>query len=528
MGLAGKLTRREFLWATGAIEACALQSVTRDYGDVPNRPNIIVFLTDQQRSDTLGCYGNKLVKTPNLDQLAASGTRFTNAYCTTPLCSPARASILTGVHPHRHGVVDLWGKIPSFRGPVPGWPYPTSKELPWTGEVFDRAGYETAYVGKWHCLTGSDRRGFREVLARYGDFDIDTPEQNEYTADVLKKGYRLRDLRGHGEDYIAEGFGYGTSIFKAADHVSTFIFDHACEFVRRPHTRPFCLFVSTLSPHNPYAPPEPYNHVYKPEDVTLPPNVDVHARQRRPISLRSHPEERAWSETASKDELRKAWAHYLGSVTHLDDLMGGFLRELEKANLKENTLILFTSDHGDSMGSHRVENKAAFMYDTVVRVPLIVSFPKSIKAQALTTPVSQVGILPTLLNFAGIRDTVVRDGVSWVPALCGNANLPLTPVFCEYNRFYGEHFPVRAIITPQYKYVHYFGPEGELFDRTEDPYEMFNLIYSPAHFEPLANLRRQLFGYMARSKDPYFSLLSSAEKQLVDTGHVQAARRNMR
>jgi uncharacterized sulfatase len=132
----------------------------------------------------------------------------------------------------------------------------------------------------------------------------------------------------------------------------------------------------------------------------------------------------------------------------------------------------------------------------------------------VSTPVSLVSLLPTLLDLAGIRDPVPRDGPSWKPALTGRGTISSAPVFCEYNRFFGEHFPVRCIITDRYKYVHYFGPEGELFDLKEDPYEIINLLHAPDYFAILANLRRTLFRNMLESKDRFAALLTPEDRKL--------------
>ncbi|MEO7651300.1 MAG: sulfatase-like hydrolase/transferase, partial [Bryobacteraceae bacterium] len=192
--------RRELL--LGAASEVQAQSI--------RRPNVVIFLTDQQRFDSLGCYGHPLSRTPHLDRLAASGARFDSTYCATPLCSPARASIFSGVYPHRHGITDLWGKIPSAIGPVPGWPNPSRAELPWMGELFTKAGYHTAYCGKWHCLTGAARPGFAETLSRYGDpDDIETDDQDDFAAFARAKGYRFA---GHAHSKgTRAGFDWGTS-----------------------------------------------------------------------------------------------------------------------------------------------------------------------------------------------------------------------------------------------------------------------------------------------------------------------------
>jgi len=221
-----------------------------------------------------------------------------------------------------------------------------------------------------------------------------------------------------------------------------------------------------------------------------------------------------WIQHASEQELRARYAHYYGMVTHLDQLVGDLMSTLERQSLRERTLFLYTSDHGDAMGSHRVEDKGAFMYDTVTRVPLIISYPAAVRPQVISEPVSLVDVLPTLLDLAGIRDPVRRDGRSWAPVLTQGGALASGPVFCEYNRFYGEDFPVRAIITSRHKYVHYFGPDGELFDRLQDPHEITNRLHDPGYSQTRADLQSQLFKHLRRSDDPFFTLLSDEQKAM--------------
>jgi len=511
-----RVTSDRQLSRRSALAAPAVLLAGQRLNAAQQKPNVVVFISDQQRQDTLGCYGNPLVRTPNLDRLAERGARFDNAFCTTPLCSPARASIFTGVYPHRHGIVDLWGKIPSALGPVPGWKTPSREQLPWMGELFSQAGYHTAYCGKWHCLTGARRPGFAETLSRYGDpDDVEEPGQDDFAAAAARKGYRFS---GHAHSaYSSKGPRYGVSIFALEDHPDTYLVEKACEFLRRKHDRPFLLVVSVNSPHSPYAPPKPYDTMYDPRSIRLPENTRVFANPRRPIPLRGHPGGWKSAQQSSREELQGAWACYLGMVSHIDNLIGRMMAAIETTGRAGNTVFLYTTDHGDTMGSHRLQDKGPFMYDTVARIPLLISWPGRVRSTWVSTPVSQADVLPTLLDFAGIRDPARRDGRSLAPALAGDATLEDRPIFCEYNRFYGEHFPVRAIVTRRHKYVHYFGPEGELFDRQEDPEEIHNLLFDPGYRQTLSSLQKQLFAHLLRSGDPYAALLTGEERRLAAT-----------
>ena len=468
------------------------------------RPNIVVILTDQQRADTLGCYGNRVARTPHLDALAHSGVRFDRAYCATPLCTPSRASILSGAYPHRHGLVDLWSEIPDERyGPIPGWRQPPPEELPWMGEYFRDAGYETAYVGKWHCLSGGDRRGFEDYLVRIGAYDTDDDGQNDWLQHVLAQGYAMPGGKLVGHDHRAKDLNYGVSVYREPDFPASYIFRKAADFLRREHERPFILFVSENSPHPPFAPPAPYDRLVDPDDIVLPDNVRNYASPKRFIELRGHPRSFRSYREASEAQLRSAWAHYLGMVSHVDDLVGELLQALDDGGVRDDTLIVFSSDHGEMLGSHRVQDKGAFMYEEVMRVPLLVNWPGEVAPAVYDAPVSQVSLLPTLLEIAGIPTRAPFDMPSLATSFLGREPPAERPVYGEYNRFFGQEYPVRMVVDGSWKYVHYFGPEAELFDLAADPGERENLAGSPAHQGELLRMRQLLESWMAASGDRY-------------------------
>ena len=470
------------------------------------KPNIVVILTDQQRADTLGCYGNSLVRTPHLDSLANNGVRFDRAYCATPLCTPARVSIQCGAYPHRHGIVDLWGEIPNEQtGPVPGWNHPFIDEMPWLGHYFRDEGYETAYVGKWHCMTGGERRGFEDYVVRIGDYDTDigADEQNDWLQHALSQGYAMSKGKRNGGDYKREDLNYGVSLYEEPDFPASYAFRKAIEFIRQEHEQPFILFLSETSPHPPFAPPAPYDEMYSADDIVLPENIRHYASPKRFIELRGHPATFRQYREASEEQFRAAWAHYLGMVTHLDDLVGGLVQSLEETSLRDNTMLVFSSDHGEMLGSHRVQDKGAFMFDKVMRVPLLVNGPGKSAPGVYDTPVSQVSLLPTLLEIAEIPMRSAMDMPSLAESFVSEQSPPDEPVYGEYNRFYGSLYPVRMVVDGPWKYVHYFGPEDELFNLDSDPHEMENLINSEAHQADLGRMRGLLADWMERSDDVF-------------------------
>ena len=467
-------------------------------------PNIVLFLTDQQRPDTLGCYGNPVVQTPHLDQLAESGVRFERAYCPSPLCTPSRASIWSGVLPHRHGLVDLWSDPTNERfGPIPGWPAPSADELPWMGEYFRDAGYETAYVGKWHCLSGGSRRGFEDFITRIGAYDSDDDAQNDWLQHSLAQGYPPPGGKQNGADWQPKGPNYGVSRYREPDHPSSYAYRHAIKFLRQPHDRPFILVISENSPHTPFAPPAPYDTRYRAADIALPTNIHDYASPKRMIEHRGHPRSFRLHREASEEQLQEMWAHYLGMVTHLDDLVGEVLTALDETGLREETAIIFTSDHGEMIGSHRIQDKGAFMFEEVMCVPLIVNWSAQIAPAVYDTPVTLLSLLPTLLDIAQISPRARLDGSSLHASFLAQAAPPDEPIYAEYNQFFGELYPVRMIRHGRWKYVHYFGPEPELFDLQEDPGEMHNLVHSPEHQQVMQQLRDQLGTWMVANNDPF-------------------------
>lgn len=438
--------------------------------------------------------------------LADSGVRFDRAYCATPLCTPARVSVQTGAYPHRHGIVDLWSAIPNENtGPVPGWNHPSPEEMPWLGHYFRDAGYETAYIGKWHCMTGADRRGFEDCVVRIGDYDTDdgAEEQNDWLQYALSKGYKMSSGKRNGADYKRKGLNYGVSLYTETDFPASYAFRKAIEFIQADHEHPFILFLSETSPHQPFAPPSPYDEMYDPDDILLPENVQHYASSRRFIELRGHPETLRLYREATQRQLQAAWSHYLGMVTHIDNLVGDLVESLEQAKVRDNTMLVFSSDHGEMLGSHRLQDKGAFMYEEVMKVPLLVNWPKEASSAVYDKPVSQVSLLPTLLEIAGISPHSDMDMPSLATSFLGQQAPPDEPVYGEYNRFYGQLYPVRMVTDGSWKYVHYFGPEAELYNLDSDPGEVENLINWATHQDELKRMRSLLADWMQQSHDVF-------------------------
>lgn len=425
-------------------------------GPAERRPNVVVVLTDQQTADAMGCVGNADLHTPAVDSLAANGTLFRNAYCTQPLCSPSRASLVTGEMPHRNGVTNnVMTLDEGLRG----------REL---GTLFDAAGYDTAYAGKWHLpeydLTGD--HGFRRVY-------------------------------GFGDDTVAA---------------------NCVEFLGEERDQPFLLVASFDNPHNicEWARDEPLpwgdvDEVPTRDCPSLPSNFPVPPYEPELLRLVQdlHPR---WHPTRGWDEYR--WRQYRNAYYRLcervDAEIGKVLTALRDQGLEDDTVVVFSSDHGDGVGAHRWNQKWA-LYEESVRVPMIVSWRGVTRAGAIDDEhlVSNgLDLLPTVLDYAGIRPPVELPGLSLRlladgAAVTGWRDEVVARTEWDHEALAGS--TGRMLRTARYKYVAYsWGRYREqLFDLREDPGEMVNLAVAARYDDVLAEHRRRLTDWCRKEGDDF-------------------------
>lgn len=428
------------------------------------RPNVLVILTDDMRWDAMGCAGHPVLKTPHLDRMAAEGARFANAFVTTSLCSPSRASLLGGLYAHRHKVLNNFTDYPDG--------------LPTYPRRLQEAGYETAYIGKWHMGEGDDRRrpGFDHWMSHKGQghyFD------NEFNID----GER-REIKGY---------------------YTTVVTDHAVEWLRRPRAKPFLLVLGQKAPHGGPIEPEPkYAHALDDAPVAKPTNAGSYrAAEGKPEWLeQSYP---TWhgggGPLYNYRDYGKFARAYLSTILSVDDSVGRLRDALEQAGQLDNTLIVFTSDNGFALGEHgRVDKRT--MYEESIRVPLLLRYPKLVpRPLVVREMVLGIDLAPSLLDICGAAPLKDVDGVSWKPLLSGDARGWRTAWFYQYN--YEKEFPytpnVRGIRTDSWKYIHYprgdGGPDrhkAELYNIADDPLETRNLADDPAAADKLVELRAEL------------------------------------
>ncbi|MFA5688635.1 MAG: sulfatase [Kiritimatiellales bacterium] len=466
------MKRRDFIGTAGA--AAALPILSRSAGrKAVRRPNILFVFADQLRSMELGCYGGKQVRTPNIDRLAKEGVRFSHAISTYPVCSPFRGMLMTGNFPMKNGMVmnDHFMRNPS----------------PYFAEVCRANGYQTGYIGKWH-IDGRGRQAHIPPERRRG---FDFWRTLECTHDYFNSNYYFQD-----ETTMRKWEGY--------DAVSQT--DCACEFIQQnAGADPFCLFLAWGPPHDPYIAPPEYIKRFPRERIQLRKNVDDFNAAEKMWSESDTllPESYQATRNAFMTNLRdksnaaiKTWYQgYYASIEVLDDCMGRLLDTLQQTGLLDDTIIVFTSDHGDILGSHRQYGKT-LPYEESIRIPFIVRYPEKIKPATRTDALlAPVDMMPTLLSLAGL-DCPPVDGKDISRAMQGreeelqDAVLIMRMVWLSTNWITNGSGPWRGVRTKQYTYARRSdtGAPWMLFDNEKDPQQLQNLINTPAY----AGLVKQL------------------------------------
>ncbi|MCA9174591.1 MAG: sulfatase [Planctomycetales bacterium] len=453
-----------------------LASVGPLKGDEPARPNVIVVLVDDLRWDELGCAGHPFVRTPNIDRLAAEGIRFRNAFCTTPLCSPVRACLLTGLHTHHHGILDNTNRSED------------SHRLKTFPQVLKRSGYETAYVGKWHMGNDdSPRPGFDHWVSMQGQGVSFDPELN---VDGMRKPHT-----GHTTDVLNR---------------------YALEFASKSRSAPFCLYIAHKALHpeltqrddgsitDPTAahflPARRHRDLYQDEAIPRRLNVLDNAEDKPALRRKLAGVEPLGRATGTSDETVRERLRMLAAV---DEGVGQLLEALEARGKLDDTAIVFTGDHGYWYGEHGLSVERRLAYEEAIRVPLLIRYPRLENAARPGSVVDQLAIsvdlAPTVLELARVTETHPTDGRSLTPLMRGQRPADWHRAFLiQYNS--DTVFPrvhrmgYRAIRTERWKLIRYTDLEGmdELYDLRRDPYEMHNVASEPKLREQLATLNRQL------------------------------------
>jgi len=479
------------------------------------RPNLLFLFTDEQRADTMAAYGNRRIQTPNLNRLAAESVVFERAYVTQPVCTPSRASLMTGLYPHTCGCTANNVPLPADACCLP--------------ELLPAGHYATAYYGKWHLGDElfaqhgfDDWRSIEDIYNQHFSPGRDRSKRSDYHHWLLAQG--LAPANG-------ERFGRGEAA-RLPERLSkpAYLAQEACRFIREHRRHPFVLYVNFLEPHMPFFGPRDDQH--HPDDVLLPPNFEATPTADQPLAARlscrvQYENGHSGLPLKTEADWRRMIANYWGLCSLVDTYVGRILAALEECGLDHNTIVVYTSDHGDMMGSHRLLAKC-LMFEEAVRVPLLLRLPGAGGAR-IAPPVSQVDLVPTLLDLMGCPVPQGLDGASLRPLIEGDGPPP-QDVFVEWNgrnasaldgalrggelpdylsslATYEEaaeaaEDPVRTVVTPGgWKLNWSRRGDHELYNLREDPGETQNLAADPAARPRMRELAARIRRWQQRTGD---------------------------
>ncbi len=457
--------------------------------------NILLIHSDQHRYDCLGVNGHALVQTTHLDQLAAEGSNFTHAFCPIPLCTPARASLLTGMWPTQHG---------TLANPDTELAAPLSADLPTFSQALKGAGYSLGYVGKWHV-------DVQKLPTDFG-FDHYVPE-TDYNQWRQQQGLppRARQNGWFGET-DATTPAESSRLAWGANATIRLLQDAAQQ------AQPFFIRWDPSEPHLPNVVPEPYASLYPPETIPPWPSFPDPLVGKPYIQ---HQQRHTWGiEDWRWEDWSPIVARYLGEITLLDQQIGRLLATLDELNLAQNTLVIYTADHGDMCGAHGMIDKHYVMYDDVVRVPLIMRWPGVIPAGTTQTAFvsSAIDLAATFCAAAGIPAPATFAGQELLSRLTGaTEETGRADIFSTYHGNQLGLYSQRMVRNRQWKYVWNATAEDELYDLEADPAEMVNVVGKPEHSSLLQQLRQRLVSWMEEIDDP---LLNPWIKQQLLRGNM--------
>ena len=464
------------------------------------KPNLVLFLPDQQRADTIACYGGAKVHAPNLNKLASESVVFERAYVTHPVCTPSRSSLVTGTWPHINGCTRNSVALDHRFRVFP--------------EMMKNRDYRAAYIGKWHLgEEGPVGRGFDEWIS--------TEDHGDYTKFLTANGITPDKQNGRFSEVAISNLPLDLSRPK-------FLERHACEFIAKHRSDPFILVVGFVEPHSPYNGPlnddHPLDQVELDATATLPETEDIPLRyrlmrewqqaeaildrQRLPIQLFFG---------VTPEEYRSIKQRYLGLVTLVDQSIGAILDCLERCDLTDDTIVVHTSDHGDSLGGHHLFGKET-MFEAATRVPFLIRLPGQTRAKIVQRPVSHIDFVPTLLDLLGQPNHAQCAGKSLLP-LVNQEVVQSENVFLEWapNRTKVKkgtklarrrvvkravEESTRTIVTPDgWKLCLRDKDLNELYNLNDDPQETRNLYADRQHASVISRLTGEIHDWQESASD---------------------------
>ncbi len=453
---------------------------------MPERPNVLIVMSDQQRSDTLGFRGETPCRTPHMDRLAREGASLDRAMTPCPLCLPSRAAVFSGLYPHENDMLDN-----------------TASALVQCQllDTFRAAGYEVSYAGKWHL--GKDNIG------RFTDRDAgdSTAEYSAWcTARGLVDGWTFNDPRVRTRRTPSMSTPVALPLDMPPETTNdAYIAEIAIEHLRtRDPNRPFFQVCSFNGPHPPFMIPEPYFSMYDPAKVVEPPNFGPQPGEPG-ANRRSYYRQLFLDHGADFQAWQKSYAVYWGFTSLIDDQLGRVLAELDGQGVTDDTVILYLSDHGENLGAHGLWHKMV-AYEESIRVPMIFRLPGRIRSdKRLDLPVSLVDVAPTLAGLCGVPKRPEWRGIDLSDALEGSGTVPMDRPMFALHRPLGDWMgtqPWRMIEVNRTKLVWHRNDVAELYDLDADPSELHNRAADSAWQRRKADLLRVMRDTMGMLDDP--------------------------
>jgi arylsulfatase A-like enzyme len=463
--------------------------------------NFLFLMTDQHRVDTLGAYGNKLARTPHLDRLAAEGTRFDRWYTPTAICTPARASLLTGQAPFRHKVLANHERNVGYQEDLPDGAFTFPVAL-------RERGYQVGMIGKWHAGT----------LKAPADYGFDGPhlpgwhnpvEHEDYLAYLKENGLPAYEITDRIRGTLPNG-GPGNLLAARLKQPVEATFEYymatrAIEMLRGYRDGPFFLALNFFGPHLPYIVPDEYFDLVDPATVPLPKSIAETFAGKPPVQANYSAH---WTfDTMPIEVTRKLIAVYWGYVTMIDEQIGRVLAVLDELGLRNETTVFFTCDHGEFTGSHRLHDKGPAMYEDIYRTPGIIRMPGA-PPQVRDEFVSLLDCTATILDLAGLAADEAVDSRSLAPIVRGGHPDWQPDIVAE---FHGHHFPYpqRMLRDDRYKLIVNPDSTNELYDLELDPDELLNVYHHPEMAPVRGRLLRRLYDLLVERDDRFYHWMTS-------------------
>lgn len=440
------------------------------------KKQIVLIMTDTQRWDMLNCNVKTGLSTPCLDEIAKNGMNFKQAYTTQPVCGPARSALFTGTYPHTNG---MWANSMALGDNV--------KTI---GQRLQDNDIKTAYIGKWH-LDGGDYFGLGtcpDGWAKEYWFDMRNYLETMSEEDILKS----RDMTLMDKEIVKKEFTYGYQVtMKALD------------FLEKHKNEDFLLVVSYDEPHHPFICPNKYYDMYSTYEFDRNPSLGDSLKSKSPHYA-------AWAGDSllkKEEDFNMNFQAFFGCQSYVDSLIGNVYQSMKKYT--PDALGLFTSDHGDALYNHKINNKGPSSYDCIAKIPFIAWHQKLIKKQSVYSyPSTHIDVVPTIMDYMGLPIPKILEGISLLPALYEGTKTN-KEIFIEYGRYeidhdgFGGFQPMRAIFDGQYKLTIFLEGTDELYNLDTDPFEMNNLIVDKNFIKTRNKLHDHLLDWMNKTRDPF-------------------------